>query len=162
MPFFPLGFVLTISSTFAFCCNVSAQEVKVLPLSEPTVFKAYIGGFTDNYSLELKPDGVHYQAMAGPQVTESIVVHPSLEAWKDFIRKLNSAQVSSWATKYPDKDFDGTQWRFTLNFGESTVNSQGNNSYPNDEKPQESSQKPGKSFGQFCHAISTLVGRPFR
>lgn len=115
----------------------------------PTVFEAYVGGFTgDSYQVALTENGLIYRPYGYGAVPEpSVAVQPSPSDWQRFRQSVDKLAVWDWQADYQPDDLvmDGTGWEISLAWGGREVESTGSNAFP-----------PG--FDKWCKAVSRLVG----
>ncbi len=129
------------------------------PIIAPRKFSAAIGGFLGgSFIVEMTaPDTVVYTRSGRPSKdgpnSQQTTVKVTDAQWKAFRAHLDAAKVWSWKDDYVNNGIvDGTLWRFTADFGDKKIETNGRNAYP--EQAQ---------FDAMLAAVRELIdGRDFR
>ena len=137
-------------------------------LTRPTSMSVSIGGFGGpSYRVTLRPDGrIDYVTMSGgftSPKTETITIPE--DRWRQFRAALDTAGIWKWKPAYPNPQVkDGTQWKIDIAFQNTTLKSEGSNSYPSESGDPIKSTKMTKPFLGYLEAVQQLLGdkRQFR
>lgn len=126
----------------------------------PSRFSAYLGGcFSVSYDIELRGDALLVNDGKRPTLV-STEVHPSLEAWVEFKRALDSINVWCWRSEYPNPGIlDGTQWSLDIDYPDRSVQAHGDNNYPGPEGMPTGQPEEPDTFQSFVGAVSKLLGK---
>ena len=115
----------------------------------PKVLEAYIGGyFGTSYAVELTDGEIVYRRSRHREGAEEepIVVSPTPEAWEAFLSECDRLRVWRWRPEYPNPGVcDGTGWSLSLEAGDRSVSSSGDNAFP-------------RGFVAFRRALRRLLG----
>ena len=132
---------------------------------KPEKLSFYSGGYMGtSYSVELKRGALRYKCWSdrlGEE--EKLSIKPSPDAWATFWKRLDELGFWSWDGSYQPRDIilDGTSWSVEMSAGDRSVEAHGCNAYPPSspraKRPRESGES-GSRFGEFCEAVSELLG----
>lgn len=119
------------------CLLLSSGLRAADPSPAPKKLSAAIGGFLGGaFIVEMTaPDTVTYTHSARPSKdgpkAERTTVKVTDAQWKAFRAHLDEAKVWSWKDDYVNNGIvDGTMWRFTVDFGDKKIETNGRNAYP--------------------------------
>ncbi len=125
----------------------------------PTMFKFYIGGhFGASHQFRLVGHGeLEYKfCRNGNYHWEApILLKPERDQWKEFWREMDAQQVWQWNPEYSSRVLDGTTWSFCADFLDRSIESEGQNGYP---ETKDSSYPEGGQFDSFLKALQKLTG----
>jgi hypothetical protein len=124
-------------------------------------FSAYVGGFMGaSYTVDLR-DGVlaYASSESGHRNEKHAKITPTPGEWRDFRRTLDDLNVWQWRADYPSQGTaDGTQWSLHIAYVDRTLNTHGDNSYPDASGSPNGKSAPTKPFQRYLAAIRKLIG----
>jgi hypothetical protein len=133
-----------------------ASEANVLPQN----FKASVGGFLGTTSVELREGALYYSLTYATQKTETVMVTPTVQQWREFRRALDEVNVWQWGTNYPNPGgvYDGTQWSLDIQYYDRALKTRGDNNFPGRKGKRSGSPKATKAFSAYTTAVKRLLG----
>lgn len=127
----------------------------------PVHFSASIGGFMGaSYTVELR-DGVltYTSSERGHRNEKQTKLTPTSEEWRAFRKTLDDLEVWQWRADYPNNGTaDGTQWSLQIAYLDRTLNTRGDNNYPDARGQPNGKPEPTKVFQRYLAAIRKLIG----
>ena len=96
--------------------------------------------------------------------TKSEQITPSPERWESFRRELDRLNLWCWQPEYFEPACDGARLSAEIVYSDRTLSPHGSNCFPgqNGDPISIVDRTKNDTFEQFCRAVSSIVGRPFR
>ena len=121
------------------------------------------------YSVALEKGRLTYRYLrseAEPPSPEELPqnegIKPSVKQWHTFRRTLDRLNVWCWREHYPNPHgvCDGTSWSVEIVYTDKAITSGGTNRFPdrNGKALGIATERNGRTFAEFCQAVSQLVG----